>query len=105
VDKWFINWRHSFRVSAKEAAPNGVPSPNKGENSVNVGHTAHSDKPDGSVVQSSVSKGVKRKYSVPGRQPEARAEHGEEDADVMNKVDDDRQKAIARELRKMKQGR
>ena len=105
MDKWFINSRHNFRVSAKEAPPNGVHSPNKGDNSANIKNTTSGNKPDSSVVRSSVSKGIKRKNSVPGGQSKARAEHGKEDGDGMNNVDKDRQKAIARELRKMKQGR
>ena len=105
MDKWFTNLRHSFRVSAKEAPPNGVPSPNKGENSGNIKHTTGSDKPEGSIVKGSASKGTKRKNSVPGRRPKAGAEHGEEDGDDKNNAGKDRQKAIARELRKMKQGR
>lgn len=105
VDKWFINSRHSFRASAKEVPPNGVSSPNKDINAANGKSIICSDEPDGTIVQSSGSSGAKRKQSVAASQPKVGAECGEHEGNITNKVDEDRQKAIARELRKMKQRR
>lgn len=82
----------------------GVPSSSNANSNPSV-TAGGNNKPDGNFIQSAVSKGLKRKKSVPVRQRKVEAKEGKEDGGSMNEVDKERQKAVARELRKMKAGR
>ncbi|ONK75868.1 uncharacterized protein A4U43_C03F21390 [Asparagus officinalis] len=140
VDKWFTNSRHSFRVSSKDAPPNGEASlPDKDSTAIsrNISDITKTDESTGQtstsegvkrkkseeakqikvgaehvnegnttfIGQSSRSKGFKRKNSEEAKQIKVGAERGKEHEGNMSEADKDRQKAIARELRKMKQKR
>lgn len=96
VNKWFVNARHSLRVSNKESSPNVIPSPNIDIGASNIKSTKSKNELDGSA-----SKGAKRKKSLAAKQPKFGVD---DNAESMNSVED-RQKALARELRKIKQRR
>lgn len=100
-----MNSRHNFRASAKEMSPNGAPLPNNDNGTTNRESSGGNNVAGSSFAMSSVSQVVQHKNLVPARQPKVGTARGGCDGDNTNKVDKERQKAVARELRKMKQRR
>lgn len=105
MDKWFVNSRHSYRASAKGTPPDGVSLSGNDDSATNIKSTSGSNDPCSSYAKSSVNKEGKKRNPIPARQTKVGTEHGEGDGGNMNRAENDRQKAVARELRKMKQGR
>nr|XP_010906632.1 homeobox protein HOX1A isoform X1 [Elaeis guineensis]XP_010906633.1 homeobox protein HOX1A isoform X1 [Elaeis guineensis] len=104
IGKWFENARHSMRVSAKEANHAVVSTPEEGTSSTKA--KGNNDKPDKGGVRNYASNGSKGKKSVGERNDEVGAgrdtSSGEKRKDTQ---ENNRKKAIERELRKRRKSR
>ncbi|ONK64786.1 uncharacterized protein A4U43_C07F29910 [Asparagus officinalis] len=97
---WFMG-SHSICLSTNEAPLNGLPSPNKDNSATNENiRGINLNYSGGSISPMYATEGIKRKNPISDEQLNV----GDEQCS-MSKVDKEREKAVARELRKMKKRR
>lgn len=104
IGKWFENARHSMRVSAKEANHAVISTPDEGTSLTKA--KRNNDKPDKGGVKNYASNASKGKKSVGERNDEVGAGHHTGGGKQMKDTqENNRKKAIERELRKRRKSR
>lgn len=101
ISKWFENSRHSMRVSVKEAKHAVTPTSDEGTSLSKT--KRNNDQPDKGTVKNSAGNGSKGKKSGSGRNNKVGGGHSSSSGQKMKGAqDNNRMKAIERELRKMR---